>query len=685
MRFLARFNIKLRIAVLAIIPILGLGIYSFFVMKGEWNNHAESRRMIDLTGLTARVSLYVKALQGEAGASSAFVASRGKEAASDLPALRNRTDEARRAVEETLKTINLAALSSEIDAVLKDGLAMARKVEDVRSSVTALTVTPAAMNGAYTASIVRLLDFSLVAAKTSSSPQITRAMNTYAYLLQMAEASSAARANAAAGFTAGQFDAPLYARVTGFVAVQDSFTETMLRWATPQQKALFASTYTGQPVTDTRRMLDVMTKAGPGGDVSGVKAQDWLATNAARLALLARVEAAFEKDLIDTARSEEESTSTTLQHTMMLIGFILLLTIMLGFIIIRSITKPMTDLIAQMRAMGEGDLQQAVKGQDRRDEIGQMARTLEIFRKGLSETATIRAEQREAEERASQARRNERLAMADSFEQTMGTLAEAFISSSQQVQTAARDLSSTAEETARQANTVASAAETSSTNVQTVASAAEEMAASISEIANKVGQAAGIAHQAVAEAATTETEIRTLAEAAQSIGRVIDLINTIASQTNLLALNATIEAARAGEAGKGFAVVASEVKQLAAQTARATEEIASKIGEIQQATNRSVGSITTISATIDQIRQISSMVASAVEQQRAATQEIAENTHRAARGTEAVNSNIASVGHTAEMTGAASTQLSGLSGHLSEQAGRLQTEVLAFVSNLRTA
>ncbi len=350
--------------------------------------------------------------------------------------------------------------------------------------------------------------------------------------------------------------------------------------------------------------------------------------------------------------------------------------------LITAVSRPLSAMSTVMGTMASGQLNVTVPDQNRKDEVGAMAVALESFRQGLADAERMRVEQEKAKalEMEQTARR---AAIADAFASEMATLAESFVTSSKEVQGAAQNLSATAEETSRQAQTVASAAEESSSNVQTVASATEELATSVREISGKVNHAAQIANQAVQQAASTESDIKELSHSAEAIGQVIELINTIAGQTNLLALNATIEAARAGEAGKGFAVVAAEVKQLAAQTARATEEISSKIGEIQQATGRTVTSIGAISTTIEQIREISSMVAAAVEEQGAATQEIASNTQRAAQGTEAVTSNISGVGQAAEMTGTASTQLMGLSNTLGAQANRLQDEVGAFVRNLR--
>jgi methyl-accepting chemotaxis protein len=349
------------------------------------------------------------------------------------------------------------------------------------------------------------------------------------------------------------------------------------------------------------------------------------------------------------------------------------------------IVRPLKALTGTMTAMTGGDLAVNVPGQDRRDEIGAMARSADIFRQGLQETETLRLQAADAERLNAKKMQAERERIADSFQSKMGVLAESFVRSSREVSEAAQSLSATAEETSRQAQVVSGAAEEAAVNVQTVAAATEEMTVSIREINSQVTSAAGVTVEAAGEAARSETDIRELSEAAQEIGAVLSLISDIASQTNLLALNATIEAARAGEAGKGFAVVASEVKQLATQTAKATGDIGAKVAQIQDATERTVASIGRIVTTIGDVRSISTAIASAVEQQGAATNEIAGNTARASDGALQVTENIFGVGRAAEMTGAASTQLMALSGNLSTQADDLQHEVTAFVRQLRTA
>jgi methyl-accepting chemotaxis protein len=356
-----------------------------------------------------------------------------------------------------------------------------------------------------------------------------------------------------------------------------------------------------------------------------------------------------------------------------------------GAFVVFGISGPLRGLTSAMQSIAGGRLDANIPSIGRANEIGDMARTLVVFRDGLAEAERLRTEQSAKDRAVGERMAQERREIADRFMATMGALARGFVKSSGDVAGAASDLSATAEETSRQAGSVAAAANDAAANVQTVAASSEELAASVHEITGRVGQSTEVAQAAAEEAANTEANIRLLSQAAEKIGDVVELIKDIAGQTNLLALNATIEAARAGEAGKGFAVVASEVKQLAAQTAKATDEIALKIGEIQSATAETVGSISRIVRTIGSIREVTSSIAGAVTQQGAAAQEISENTHRAAQGAAQVTDNIAGVGRAAETTGTAANRLMNLSADLSSQADELTRQVESFVATLRAA
>ncbi|MBL8839351.1 MAG: cache domain-containing protein, partial [Alphaproteobacteria bacterium] len=281
-------------------------------------------------------------------------------------------------------------------------------------------------------------------------------------------------------------------------------------------------------------------------------------------------------------------------------GIVVLLCVL---VLARNVARPIKRLTGAMKSLADGDVTVAVPDVARTDEIGDMARTLEVFRENAQRVKQMEAEKAEQEQRAAAEKRAAMLAMADEFGASVGSAVEQIGAASGEMRQTASALTATAEETARQSNTVSDAATQASSNVQTVAAATEELSASIAEISRRVAETAQMASRAVDQANRTDQQVQTLNAAATSIGAVVKLINDIAGQTNLLALNATIEAARAGEAGKGFAVVASEVKALANQTAKATEEIGAQIRAIQEATRNSVQSIQGITSTIDRVNE----------------------------------------------------------------------------------
>lgn len=367
-----------------------------------------------------------------------------------------------------------------------------------------------------------------------------------------------------------------------------------------------------------------------------------------------------------------------------LIALIIAALCAVAFFFSRSITAPLSGLSQDVRAMADGNLDVQVSTADRTDEIGIIATSVLYMRDRMRDARRLANEQaaREETERATLARREQ---LAQDFVTRMQGLSASFAQSSGEVADSARNLSLTAAQTSKQAQTVAAAAEQAAANVQTVAASSEEMAASVHEINGQVSHSAQVADKAYEEAQASSSRISTLASAAAAIGDVINLIKGIADQTNLLALNATIEAARAGEAGKGFAVVAAEVKQLADQTAKATDEIGSKVGEIQQATEGTIQSMDEIVRVITNIKEIASSIAGAVEQQGAATSEIARNCQQAASGTTEVTENIARVGEAAELTGSSSNTLMSLSSGLSSQAGELRQVVETFVREFAAA
>jgi methyl-accepting chemotaxis protein len=338
-----------------------------------------------------------------------------------------------------------------------------------------------------------------------------------------------------------------------------------------------------------------------------------------------------------------------------------------------------------MKDLAGGKLDVEVPGIGRRDEIGEMADAVEVFKSNAAARQELEAEQKETGARAVARRKSDMNKLANEFEGAVGQIVETVSSASSELEASAGTLTSTAERAQELTTMVAAASEEASTNVQSVASATEEMASSVNEISRQVQDSARMAGEAVDQARTTNDRVSELSKAAARIGDVVELINTIAGQTNLLALNATIEAARAGEAGRGFAVVASEVKALAEQTAKATGEIGQQISGIQAATQDSVNAIKEISGTIEKLSEISSAIAAAVEQQGAATQEISRNVQQAAHGTQQVSSHITDVQRGASETGSASAQVHSAAQSLSGESNRLKREVSKFLDSVRAA
>jgi methyl-accepting chemotaxis protein len=376
------------------------------------------------------------------------------------------------------------------------------------------------------------------------------------------------------------------------------------------------------------------------------------------------------------AASVVRTTSATIA------GMVLSLIIALG--LARALSRPIAGITTVMERLAVKDFAISVPAQERRDEVGAMARTVAIFKDRMENAQ--RMEQAAAEEAAAKEQRRKVLEGAIvEFESAIETKLSAVAASVDVTKQIADVLSGSANGTSRQSAAATSASEQTSVNVQTVAGSTEELSASIAEISKRVMQAAKIAAAADSDAQNAVTSVSGLLEAAGKIGSVITLIEGVAGRTNLLALNATIEAARAGDAGKGFAVVAAEVKGLANQTASATKEISAHIGSIQEVARGFAETIGAIGHTTRQISEISATIASSVEEQSAATQEIARNTQEAALGTSKVAGHINDVAGAVDATGRSAQQLRTASAELTRNSDALRSGVSSFLNTIRAA
>jgi len=368
---------------------------------------------------------------------------------------------------------------------------------------------------------------------------------------------------------------------------------------------------------------------------------------------------------------------------LIVMAVVALVTAALSLFVIGAIMQPFQVLRDIIQRFSANEMDRDVPYLDRKDDVGDLAKAVETFKTAAIERHRLAEENAKAMEQASEERKQMRIRTADEFESTVAHTVDQVADALRSFSGSATSMADTAEDTKSKAAIVVTDSDNAARNIETVAAATEQLTASISEIGRQVAQASDVASGAVRQAADTNGKVQGLAEAAQKIGEVVGLITEIAEQTNLLALNATIEAARAGEAGKGFAVVASEVKNLASQTAKATEEISAQIQGIQSSTSESADAIAAITETIQQVDQIASAIAAAVEQQSSATQEIARNVEEASAGTARVSANISDVAESIHQTGDAAASIRDETQRLTGEADRLKEEIRQFLASIR--
>lgn len=447
--------------------------------------------------------------------------------------------------------------------------------------------------------------------------------------------------------------------------------------ATPRADAL----KTGRDFLDT---LNATLSAVIAGRTDGAAASEAVKSAAMVTPALDALWRASNDNLEALLEARHGRLGSALARNLLIVGLFAALTAGLVVTVTLAITRPIARLTGTIDAMREGDLDREVPFTDFSNEIGRIAKAMDVFRQTAKEQRA--AEERERAEIERRQARAERLdGLTRSFDASVVALVGRVEAAATLFQSTATQLAGASADTVRRAAAVAAASEQSSANVQTAAAATEELTGSIAEIGSRIQTSASIATEAVSQARSTNAQVASLAEATGKIGEVLDLISTIAGQTNLLALNATIEAARAGEAGRGFAVVAAEVKELANQTARATNEISGQIAGIQTETRSAVEAIRAIAETIERIDSVSSAIHGSIDQQRIATDEIARNAGEAAAGTTEVTHNIVHVARSARETEQAAANLSHSAQDLQTQAAALQQLVSGFLGEVRVA
>jgi methyl-accepting chemotaxis protein len=682
LKFLENQRISRRIALALVFPIVGMLLFSAMELIDKRIVVNGMDRLQKLADLAPSISAVVHELQKERGTSAVFIGSKGAKFATELPQQWNDTSVSLGNLDKALDSFPVGDYGAEFAKSVKTARDALGGLGATRDGVKALTIPVPKMAGYYTPTIAKLLKIIEEMALLSPDAKATREITAFTVFLQGKERAGLERAMGGAGFGAGKFSPAIYRKFVELVAMQDVFFDVFKTYATQADRDMFNATLVGADVDDVERMRKIVIESPFTNDLQGITGPYWFATITKKIDLMKKVEDTVAKDLSEI--THEIGSAAHLTFTILAIVVVVLLgiTAILVTVIVRGITGPLADITNVMNVLSGGDKTVAIAGTDRLDEIGAMARAVEVFKENMIKADRLAAEQAE-EDRKKEQRRIAMEKLAAAFEKEVGSVLSAVEAAANTLKATADGMAATAEETTRQSTAVAAAAEEASVNVQTVASATEELSSSISEISRQVQQSTDVSGKAVEDSSRADQMVQGLADAAARIGEVVNLITDIAEQTNLLALNATIEAARAGEAGKGFAVVASEVKNLANQTAKATEEIGSQIGGIQDATVKSVDAIKGITRTIDEINGIAGAIAAAVEEQSSATQEIARNVEQASAGTAEVTVNIASVNTAANETGESATEVQTAAEDLSSQSKNLSRIVSAFLTDMK--
>jgi methyl-accepting chemotaxis protein len=459
--------------------------------------------------------------------------------------------------------------------------------------------------------------------------------------------------------------------------VDDRQTPQTLLDTTAAAKETFFNRY--------NRDRDAVYRSLIAGDKPQITSRSWIQqSNPALESLIGVANAA-----VDLAQAGAERMLADARHHFLYQSLLVLVAILISFLglftISRKVIGPIVTLTLAMRQLAAGNTSVEIPGTTRRNELGAMATAVEVFKHAAIENARLRVEKERLAARTNADKQAAATELAKAFDAKIGNLVQSLKAASREMEGTARSMSETAEEAGQLTTLATTFAEQTSTNVRKVAAATDKLAAFACEIGTRAATSASLVAKAVEDTKRTDGAVRVLSERSVRIEQVVKLISDVAAQTNLLALNATIEAARAGEAGRGFGVVAAEVKNLASQTAKATEEIASQVAQSQEATRDVVGAIKSVGDTIEQLHLIASAIAAGAQEQHAAAQEIAGSVAEAASGTQEVTNNISQVCQAAAHTGSASSQVLAAATALSQNSSELSREVELFLARVAAA
>ena len=685
-----RFDFKLfrnarvgtRLIIAGLIPLLAFLYLSAENARDALKLRREALRAHTVADIAPVVSDLATSLRRQAGLDILVLAAKDEKARKLMAEQRQLLDEALRNTKAKFAALSPDDIGPEVHAALSKALNIDARLAALRAADG--KTKPGAVIDEYHAMVADLLRVIYRASAASRDGRLGQLLTALVAVMETRERAGLERSNGVLGFATAQFPADIYGNFVRYAGEQSAFLQLAAEAVGDDVAAAVAALPKAKEtksLENARTMAQLSVQSGH-DDPERTTVQ-WYDDASKRLQIVDRIEKLVVDQINRASEAIVADASAALRATLVLIAILLVIVVFALTLVIRSITRPIAELVSDAERLAGGDASVTFETAERTDEIGSVARSVALFRNNVLEQQKLTEENaRVAKDREERSRRVE--AAVEVFRAAAGQALDAVDKNAAVMRDTAQGLSGVAAEASGQAAVAAAASQETSTNVQTVAAASEELAVSIQEISRQIEQAAGVVRQASTTTDASAAQIEGLATAGQRIGAVVDLIQAIAAQTNLLALNATIEAARAGEAGRGFAVVANEVKSLAGQTAKATEEIAQQVAEIQTSTKSAVQSVRDVARAMQEIDEVTTAIAGAVEEQGAATRNISQNVHQAAIGSQTLAGGIATVNTAIGDTKISADAVLAASGDLSQEAKRLGEEVQNFLRELRS-